>query len=123
VGGGGSPTQGGGWVSVVNRTLRVVTLRVVNITPKPCHTKTEPTGGVPSQPPLYVCIIRLVGVWFCWFEPPPWEVGGCLVTVCGFGFVSCWEIYAYVCISLSDGGQRVMGVCSPHGSHFVCWSP
>jgi len=34
-------------------------------------------------------------------------------TVCGFGFVSCWEIYAQVCISLSDGGQRVMVFAPP----------
>jgi len=31
------------------------------------------------------------------------EVEG-VATVCGFGFVACWEIYAQVCISWSDGG-------------------
>lgn len=39
-----------------------------------------------------------------------------LTTLCGFGFVSCWEIYAYMCISCGDGGLRCRGVCSPHGS-------
>ena len=45
--------------------------------------------------------------------PPPWEVGGGLTTVCGFGFVSCWEIYILVCICLGDGGQRVMVFAPP----------
>jgi len=34
-------------------------------------------------------------------------------TLCGFGFVSCWEIYTLVCISGSDGGQRVMVFAPP----------
>lgn len=51
---------------------------------------------------LYYLLCRRVVL--C-FTHCTWEVGGGLVTVCGFGFVSCWEIYAHVCISLSDGGQ------------------
>ena len=72
---------------------------------------------MPSHPPLYISITCCVDVWFCWsltaFEPPPWEVGECLTTVCGFGFVSCWEIYAQVCICFGDGGQRVMVFAPP----------
>jgi hypothetical protein len=36
-----------------------------------------------------------------------------VATLCGFGFVACWEIYALVCISLSVGGQRVMVFAPP----------
>jgi hypothetical protein len=72
------------------------------------HTPQIATGGLPWPPLLYISIICCVGVWFCghceWLTPCTWEVGGGLTTVCGFGFVSCWEIYAHVCISGSDGG-------------------
>ena len=60
---------------------------------------------------MYYCLCRrvvLLVLTLC-----TWEVGGGLTTVCGFGFVSCWEIYALVCISGSDGGQRVMVFAPP----------
>jgi hypothetical protein len=77
---------------VVNRTLRVVTLRVGRQT-RYCRVGyPSVTGGVPSHHGWYICITRCVGVWFCWFELLLWRLEAGLVTVCG-RFVSCWEIY------------------------------
>ena len=62
----------------------------------------------------YVLVLSVVSIFgFVGFDPCPEGGGRGVTTVCGFGFVSCWEIYALVCICLGDGGQRVMVFAPP----------